>query len=180
MSPARVFVGLGGNLGDRTATMRAAIKAIDGLPQTEVLGVSRLYETRAVGPSSEPFINAAAEVGTSLMPRAFLAALQQIEADHGRTRGERWAARTLDLDILLWFDGSHAITIDEPGLRVPHPRARMRDFVLRPLADLLGEQPVFNERSASETERALAPTERTIRSVIDVSWAPPPSRPLRD
>ncbi|MBL4682999.1 MAG: 2-amino-4-hydroxy-6-hydroxymethyldihydropteridine diphosphokinase [Nannocystaceae bacterium] len=165
---ARVFIGLGGNIGDRLATLRSAIAAVndDAVPQTTVRRVSAVYETRAVGPSSEPFLNAVAELTTTLRPCELLSALLAVETDHGRTRLERWAARTLDLDVLLWFawrdERWHSQVIDEDGLQVPHPRARQRDFVLRPLADLLKAWPMDDGQSLESLVNAVPDDERTV------------------
>lgn len=170
---ARVFIGLGGNIGDRLATLRSAIAAIDGnvVPKTTVRRVSAVYETRAVGPSSEPFLNAVAELATTLQPYELLSAMLAVETDHGRTRLERWAARTLDLDVLLWFvrrdEGWHSQVIDETGLQVPHPRAQQRDFVLRPLADLVPMWPVDDGPSLESLVDAVPEAERTITRRLD-------------
>ncbi len=172
---ARVFVGLGGNIGDRHATLRSAIAMLDGpaVARTRVHATSRVYETRAVGPSSDPFLNAAAELHSHLSPRELLHALLRVETAHGRERGQRWAARTLDLDIVLWLDrdadgdGWTMRVIDEPGLVVPHPRAAERDFVLRPLSDLLGDEAIFAGHSAAATAAALPAQALTVGSVSD-------------
>jgi 2-amino-4-hydroxy-6-hydroxymethyldihydropteridine diphosphokinase len=98
--------------------------------------VSRLYETEPVGPPQPTYLNAAAELDTTLSARELLARLLAIEREAGRTRGaERDTPRTLDLDLLL-FGGE---TIDEPGLIVPHPRLAERAFVLEPLAEIAGD-----------------------------------------
>lgn len=132
---------LGANLGDREATLRAAVEAIGALPGTRVLAVSPFHETAPVLPGSaasapdQPaYLNGAMTVETNLPPRSLLSELQRIEREHGRVRSkaDRWAARTLDLDILLFDD----LVIDEPGLTIPHPRMHERRFVLAPLADI--------------------------------------------
>jgi 2-amino-4-hydroxy-6-hydroxymethyldihydropteridine diphosphokinase len=121
-------VGLGSNLGDREATIRRA---------AELIGVSRLspvIETEPWGFTDQPrFLNAVAEVETSLSARAFLDHLLDVERRLGRERtGRQWGPRTIDLDLLLFGDEQ----IDEPGLVVPHPRIAERAFVLVPLAEL--------------------------------------------
>ena len=130
-------VGLGANLGDAPATVRAAQKALAGLPGTRLMAVSRLYRTPAWGRTAQPdFINAAALVETTLSARALLDALLAIERRFGRTRAadgsDRWGARTLDLDLLLYGDE----VIDQPGLHVPHPHLHERAFALVPLLDV--------------------------------------------
>jgi 2-amino-4-hydroxy-6-hydroxymethyldihydropteridine diphosphokinase len=124
----RAYVGLGANLGDREATIRAALEALPGL-----VGVSKLRETDPVGVVDQPpFLNAAAVLETELAPRELLDTLLAVERELGRERRERWGPRTIDLDLLLYG----AETIDEPGLTVPHPRLHERRFALEPLLDL--------------------------------------------
>ena len=133
--PAKAAVGLGGNLGDAAATLHEAMLALDGLPDTRLLRASRLYRTPAWGNIAQPeFVNAAALLQTQLEARDLLDALLDIERIFGRDRGagERWGPRTLDLDLLLYGDA----TIDEPGLRVPHPHLHERAFALLPLAEI--------------------------------------------
>ena len=131
---ARAFVGLGANLGDREATIRRALELLDADPALDVVAVSTLRETDPVGVIDQPrFVNGAAAVETGLGPRALLERLLAVERALGRTRdGPRWGPRTIDLDLLVY--GSE--TVDEPGLRVPHPRLAERGFVLEPLAEL--------------------------------------------
>jgi 2-amino-4-hydroxy-6-hydroxymethyldihydropteridine diphosphokinase len=128
------FVSLGTNLGDRAGHLVAALRALAGLPGTSLLRLSPVFETDPVGPPPQGrFLNAVAWLRTTLAPDVLLAALLEIEAQAGRVRGaERWAARSLDLDLLLFGSG----TIHEPGLEVPHPRLAERPFVLEPLAAL--------------------------------------------
>jgi len=133
LSAARAFVSMGTNLGDRAGHLAFALRALDALPGTRVVAVSPVFETDPVGPPPQgPYLNAAAELATSLAPRALLDALLAIESRTGRVRSVRDAARTLDLDLLLY----DARTIDEPGLVVPHPRMLERAFVMEPLAAL--------------------------------------------
>lgn len=132
---ARIFVGLGSNLGDREGTLRAAVGRLRGLPGTTVVRVSTLRNTDPVGNVDQPrFLNGAVEVETQLSPRDLLVALLELERAFGRDRGAVPAQgpRTLDLDLLLYGQEQ----IDEPGLQVPHPRLHERRFVLEPLADL--------------------------------------------
>lgn len=128
-------VGLGGNIGDAAATVREALQALDALPRTRLLRASSLYRTRAWGNTEQDdFVNAVALLQTELDPRALLDALLEVELRFGRDRsaGEPWGPRTLDLDLLLHGDA----VIDEPGLRLPHPRLQERAFVLVPLAQV--------------------------------------------
>ena len=122
------YVGVGANIGDREATIRAAIAALPG-----VVAVSELRETDPVGVTDQPaFLNGAVAVETELSARELLESLLMIERGLGRERGPRWGPRTIDLDLLL-YGGE---TVDEPGLTVPHPRLHERRFALEPLADL--------------------------------------------
>jgi 2-amino-4-hydroxy-6-hydroxymethyldihydropteridine diphosphokinase len=132
---ARAYVAVGANLGDREATIRAAAAALDAEPGVEVVAVSRLIETEPVGYLDQPrFLNGALALETSLEPRALLDLLLAVERRFGREREgvPAQGPRTLDLDLLLYGDRQ----IDEPGLRLPHPRLHERAFVLRPLAEL--------------------------------------------
>jgi 2-amino-4-hydroxy-6-hydroxymethyldihydropteridine diphosphokinase len=131
---ARAYVGLGANLGDRRGTIERALDLLGGGPSVEVVAVSRLRETDPVGYVDQPrFLNGAAALDTELGPRGLLERLLAVEHELGRTRdGPRYGPRTIDLDLLLYGDR----TVDEPGLRVPHPRLRERRFVLEPLCDL--------------------------------------------
>lgn len=122
------FIGLGSNLGDREATVQAALAALPG-----VVAVSRLRETAPVGVVDQPpFLNGVARLETELSPHELLETLLSVEQGLGRERLERWGPRTIDLDLLLYGNE----VVDEPGLTVPHPRLHERRFVLEPLAEL--------------------------------------------
>jgi 2-amino-4-hydroxy-6-hydroxymethyldihydropteridine diphosphokinase len=130
----RAYVGLGANLGDREATLRAALDALADEDGIEVVAVSTLRETEPFGVGPQPlFLNGAAELETTLSARELLDRLLETEQRFGRVRvpGEH-GPRTLDLDLLLYGDER----IDEPGLTVPHPRLHERAFVLEPLAEI--------------------------------------------
>jgi 2-amino-4-hydroxy-6-hydroxymethyldihydropteridine diphosphokinase len=131
----RAYVALGSNLGDREGTLRAALDALAAEPGIEVVSVSRFFDTAPVGYVDQPrFLNGAAALETELPARQLLERLLAVELRFGRSRDDVPAQgpRTLDLDLLLYGDAE----IDEPGLRVPHPRLHERRFVLEPLADL--------------------------------------------
>lgn len=133
----RAFIGLGANLGDREATIRAALDALAEEGGIEVVAVSTLRETEPVGVGPQPlFLNGAAAIETTLTARELLDRLLATEQSFGRTRtpGEH-GPRTLDLDLLLYGDEQ----IDEPGLTVPHPRLHERAFVLEPLAEIAAD-----------------------------------------
>ena len=124
----RAFLGLGSNLGDRAAQLRAAVAALD-----DVVAVSPVYETDPVGgPEQGAFLNLVVELDTTLDARGLLGECRRLETAAARVRLERWGPRTLDVDV-LWVDGE---VVDEPDLQVPHPRMGERRFVLAPLADL--------------------------------------------
>ncbi|MBI5160864.1 MAG: 2-amino-4-hydroxy-6-hydroxymethyldihydropteridine diphosphokinase [Micrococcales bacterium] len=132
-APHRAVVALGANLGDREATLRAAVADLDAADGIRVVAVSPLVESVAValdGPDAgrPGYLNGVALVESGRGPRELLELLHRIEADHGRVRLERWGDRTLDLD-LVDVDGA---VLDTGGLTLPHPRAAERDFVLGP------------------------------------------------
>lgn len=131
---ARAYIALGSNLGEPLAQIDAAFEALAGLPQTRLVKRSPCYRNRAVGPGRQPeFVNAAAELITTLGPLALLDALQEIEAAQGRERpAERWLPRIIDLDILLYGD----LELNDDRLKLPHPELHRRRFVLQPLIDI--------------------------------------------
>jgi len=127
----KTAIALGSNVGDRHATLNAAIEALR--PLVHNLRVSSFFDTPYVGTEvQEPVLNGAAVGTSSLSARSLLERLLAIEHDFGRTRPYGGAPRTLDLDLILYGDA----VIDEPGLVVPHPRFRERRFVLEPLAEI--------------------------------------------
>jgi 2-amino-4-hydroxy-6-hydroxymethyldihydropteridine diphosphokinase len=148
----RAYVGLGANLGDRGETLDRAVSLLAGTKGVEVLAVSELRETDPVGVLDQPrFLNGAVAVETTLFPRGLLDALLAIERSLGRERVERWGPRTIDLDLLLYGDE----IVDEPGLRVPHPRLHERRFALEPLAELDPELVIPGRGRVSELLAAL-------------------------
>lgn len=127
--PRRVLLGLGSNLGDRAAHLRAAVAGLGD----EVVAVSPVYETAPVGgPEQGAFLNVVVELRTAASARDLLVLAQRLEAEAERVRTVRWGPRTLDVDV-LWIDGE---TVDQPDLVVPHPRMFERAFVLVPLGDV--------------------------------------------
>jgi 2-amino-4-hydroxy-6-hydroxymethyldihydropteridine diphosphokinase len=132
---ARAYVGLGANLGDREATLRAAVDALAATPGVEVVAVSTLVDTTPVGHLDQPrFLNGVAVLETDIEARSLLGVLLAVEARFGRDRAAAppHGPRTLDLDLLLYGDAE----IDEEGLRIPHPRLHERRFVLEPLQEV--------------------------------------------
>ncbi|WP_210398104.1 2-amino-4-hydroxy-6-hydroxymethyldihydropteridine diphosphokinase [Motiliproteus sediminis] len=127
------FIGLGSNLDDPAHQVRTALDELKSLPDTTLTATSRLYRSDPVGPPGQPdYINAVALLHTGLEAEALLDALQALEAEHQRVRGERWGPRTLDLDILLY--GNRVIST--PRLTVPHSHLDQRSFVLYPLREI--------------------------------------------
>lgn len=152
MTPAAVA--LGSNLGDRERYLRDAASALGEIFQS--LHLSTFHDTDAVGVSDQPrFLNAAAIGYSALAARDLLSALLDVERRFGRTRPFTGAPRTIDLDLILYGDS----IIDEPGLRVPHPRFRERLFVLEPLAEIAADwtDPVTGLTVGKLLERASAP-----------------------
>jgi 2-amino-4-hydroxy-6-hydroxymethyldihydropteridine diphosphokinase len=134
MPLATTYIGIGSNLAEPLAQVERAVAALKTIPASSLLAVSPWYGSSPVGgPAGQPdYINGVACLQTRLAPHALLDALQAIEQLHGRERHERWGARTLDLDLLLYDDR----LIDDERLTVPHPRMNSRAFVLAPLADI--------------------------------------------
>jgi 2-amino-4-hydroxy-6-hydroxymethyldihydropteridine diphosphokinase len=130
----RAYVGLGANLGDRAATLKRAVELLGQRPGIEVAAVSSFRETDPVGFLDQPrFLNAVVSLETSLGAEALLATLLDVERELGRVReGPRFGPRTVDLDLLLVDD----LTLELPGLTLPHPRLHERAFALEPLAEL--------------------------------------------
>lgn len=150
----RAYVGLGSNVGDRAVWCREAAARLAALPATRLLAVSPLLETPpAEGAAGGPFLNGAAELETALPPRALLEALRAIEVSLGRpAERPRGAARTIDLDLLLYGEQQ----VMEADLVIPHPRLAARRFVLQPLAAIAPEvrHPGL-QRTAAELLRDL-------------------------
>jgi len=132
-APVDVVLALGANLGPAQETLRAAVTDLARTPGIDVVDVSALARTSAVGgPEQADYLNAVVLARTTLAPRELLRATQAIEHSHGRERHERWGPRTLDIDIVLY--GSVLAVTDD--LELPHPRAHERAFVLQPWAQV--------------------------------------------
>jgi 2-amino-4-hydroxy-6-hydroxymethyldihydropteridine diphosphokinase len=128
--PQVVYIGLGSNLAQPIQQIERALQALTQVPQTILSHYSSLYRSKPLANMQQPdYINAVAELQTNLAPWDLLQQLQRIEQQQGRVRGERWGARTLDLDILLY---NQEISTD-PQLTLPHPGLLQRSFVLYPL-----------------------------------------------
>lgn len=131
MVPSSVFVGLGSNLGDRWAQLHAALNFLHTSP-CKLLRVSSIYETAPVGPPQPHYLNAVAEIETSLTPLALLDRLKSFEHHQGRVAAVRWSPRLIDLDLLVWGE----VQLHAAQLILPHPELTRRAFVLVPLVEL--------------------------------------------
>ena len=131
-----VFLGLGSNLDHPDWQVQTAMHEIDEIPDAGLVRVSSLYQTTPVGIIDQPpFINAVAQVETTLSPHDLLRQLLDIEGRHARVRNEKNGPRTLDLDILIFNEWC----IDDGKLTTPHPRMHERAFVLVPLLEIAPE-----------------------------------------
>jgi 2-amino-4-hydroxy-6-hydroxymethyldihydropteridine diphosphokinase len=129
----RAYIGMGANLGERIHTLAAALHAIDALPETAVVAVSRVYESEAwPDPAFPPYANAVAVVETALEADVLLRLMKETEAGLGRTDAPRNTPRVIDLDIVLFGEEEW----EKPDLVIPHPRFLEREFVVRPLLEV--------------------------------------------
>lgn len=130
---AHAAIGIGSNLGDRTAHIEAARAGLASLRRSRLAAFSDVIETEPVGPPGQgPYLNAAAVLETGLEPAELLEELRRIERERGRERRQKWGPRTLDLDLLLYNER----VIHTDALIVPHPHLHERLFVLVPLAQI--------------------------------------------
>lgn len=127
------YIALGSNLENPARQLQEAVDTISHWEHSCVEAVSKVYSSTAVGPGNQPdYLNAVLRINTQLSPSALLKQLQIQESAQGRVRTQRWGARTLDLDILLFDD----LQISTEDLKIPHPAMKQRNFVLYPLADI--------------------------------------------
>jgi len=157
---ARAYIGLGANLGDLAATLRAAIAALEALPHTRLAAVSSAWRSAPVDAGGPDYLNAVVRLETALAPEPLLDALQAIERAYGRERPYVNAPRTLDLDLLLYDD----LAMQSVRLTLPHPRLHQRAFVLHPLlevaperSDLAAHLPAVADQQLDKTEEDLHP-----------------------
>ncbi len=189
----RAYIGLGANVGDAPATLRAAVAALGNLPGARLRGVSRLYRTKPVGVTDQPrFLNAVVALDVPAGPdpatgaTALLVALKNLERSFGRRRRKRWGPRELDLDLLLFgraelaierpAQGQPATAAIDPGaaarlLQVPHPSMRDRLFVLAPLADVApGLVPPGWDETVETARRRREALEGPAAAVAQAPW----------
>jgi 2-amino-4-hydroxy-6-hydroxymethyldihydropteridine diphosphokinase len=141
-SEATVAIAFGSNLGDSLAILEAAVVELQATPGVALIQRSQWYITKAVGPPQPDYFNGCAILKTTQSPTQVLQTLLSIEQRFGRIRKERWAPRTLDLDLLLFND----LVLETPSLQIPHPRMTERAFVLVPLAEIAPDwiEPISN------------------------------------
>ncbi|WDE04536.1 2-amino-4-hydroxy-6-hydroxymethyldihydropteridine diphosphokinase [Thalassomonas viridans] len=158
------YIGLGSNLSDPEQQIRQALVAISRIADSDISRISSLYFSRPMGPQDQPdYMNAVLALATNLAPLALLDALQAIENQAGRVRKEnRWGARVLDLDILL-FDQE---IIDSERLIVPHYGMKEREFVLLPLAEIAPSLVLPGGESVLELSRNINPNGLKIHSKL--------------
>lgn len=136
MDSVAACIAIGANLGNRRATIDEAIRRLGDSPGVRVTAISSFHEYPALGgeAGAPEYLNGAAVLETTLSPKLLLATLLNVERSLGRVRGERWASRVIDLDLLLYDQ----LCIESPDLTVPHPEVHRRNFVLEPLAEVAG------------------------------------------
>ena len=140
------FIALGSNLCNPVSQVEKALCAIDNHNLIRLEKVSGFYSSPAIGPGVQPtYCNAVAQISTLLSSEKLLKVLQKVEEHQGRQRGRKWAARTIDLDILMYDQ----LFTKSRQLLLPHPRMHQRAFVLKPLSDLLTKNFVVSNESIS-------------------------------
>ena len=163
------YIALGSNLGDRLGNLSAAVERLGREPAFFLRRISRAYQTEPVGPPQPRYLNAVVQLGTLLSPRSTLQRLLDIEDQMGRVHREKWSAREIDLDLLLYGD-----RVSSGDVELPHPRLHERSFVLAPLAEVApglvhpGLQLTVDELLALRPagERASVRTFRPIRRAL--------------
>lgn len=164
------FLGLGSNLGDRLATLQAAVDRLGAAPGLRVDEVSSVYETAPVGgPEQGPFLNLCVRVATARSPARLLEACADVEAALGRVRTVRWGPRTIDVDVLLYAQR----VVTTRRLTVPHPRLAERAFVLVGLLEVAVGEKLPDGRSISGLLAGLAPIEGITMIGRQVTVRPP-------
>ena len=150
---------LGGNVGDRAATLRRAVAAIRRWDGTRVTRVSRVYETAPVGPSHRPYLNQAVRLRTTRTPMGLLLEAKVLEAACGRKVAARWTARPLDVDLVAYG----RVRARGPWLTVPHPSMASRPFALAPLCDAAPGWRIDGRRTVRALRAAFPPDPGSVR-----------------
>lgn len=164
--PARAFLALGSNMGNKIANLDAALRAIASLETTRVVRTSRIYRTPPWGKTDQDwFANAVVEIETGLLPETLLDAVLAIEVQLGRVRRERWGPRVIDIDILSHGDARSATE----RLKLPHPAMGERAFVLLPLKEIAPDYRIGN---AGISERLALLDTKGIEPMGDFKPAP--------
>ena len=166
-----VFIGLGANIQHPGSQLQRATAQLAQHPGCELIGCSRVYESPPMGPQDQPnFLNAVLRLATSVPPVELLEALQSIERELGRVKVRHWGERCIDLDLLMYGQGETAITMTSESLTLPHPGIYDRDFVLRPLHDLVG--PHYQMPNGEEIGTLLAACSTAELAVVDLDLNP--------
>jgi 2-amino-4-hydroxy-6-hydroxymethyldihydropteridine diphosphokinase len=166
----RAFVGLGSNLGDRLENIVKALQGIAKLAGTRLEAVSAVYETAPWGVEDQPaYLNCVAQLDTGLPPESLLCELLDLELRLGRVRVEKWGARVIDLDLLLY--GDEQMTSDH--LTLPHPYLTKRAFVLVPLAELVPDLVVYGVTVREHLSRLARRPGDVVRFHTQLSGMPP-------
>ena len=147
---------LGSNLGDRAGALTEAVRRIADLPGVDLIAASSAHESVALTPSgpdadAPAYLNSVVAIETTLTPDEMLDSVNSIESDLGRVRGERWADRTLDIDIVVFGE----LAVSSERLTIPHPRAAERDFVLEPWLEIEPDAVIPGLGSVRELAEAL-------------------------
>ncbi|MFD6444646.1 2-amino-4-hydroxy-6-hydroxymethyldihydropteridine diphosphokinase [Promicromonospora sp. NPDC060204] len=167
-----VVIAIGANLGDPQATMRSAVAELDRVPGVQITDVSPLARTAAVGgPEDQPdYLNAVLLARTTLAARGLLQACQEVENLHGRTREERWGARTLDVDLITYG----TLTDSAEDIEIPHPRAHERAFVLEPWSQIAPDAVLPGLGGGPVAQLAATAPDRTGIRWLALDWLTDP------
>ncbi|URM90286.1 2-amino-4-hydroxy-6-hydroxymethyldihydropteridine diphosphokinase [Streptomyces sp. MRC013] len=166
-NPKPAVLSVGGNLGNRLENLQGAVDALEDTPGVRVKAVSPVYETEpwGVDPDTQPpYLNAVVVVKTTLPPSSLLERAQAVEEAFHRVRGERWGARTVDVDIVTYADE----VSDDPALTLPHPRAHQRAFVLRPWLDVEPEARLPGAGRVADLLAGIAQEGVAVRSDLEL------------
>jgi 2-amino-4-hydroxy-6-hydroxymethyldihydropteridine diphosphokinase len=134
-STHKTAIALGSNLGDSAKTLSVCLDTLSQTPGLIIKAISSFYKTKAMGPPQPDYLNACAILEVTMSPQDLLAILLAVEQKFGRVRLERWGARTLDLDLLMYDN----LILNRSNLQIPHPRMYERSFVLVPLEEIAGD-----------------------------------------